>query len=134
MPIIRWKPFEELDKILEDFPSFRAHTWDLAADVYEEDDNVIVEMHIPGIDPDKVEIDVEDTYLHVSGSREEKEEVEDEKYYHKEIRRGSFERVIHLPARVVQEEARAEFKDGVLKVTLPKEQVKKTKKIKVRRG
>ncbi len=130
MPFIRWKPFRELEELLEDFPF--AHTWDLAADVYEEDNNLVVEMHTPGIDPDRVEIEVEDNHVHIVGSRQEEQEVENKQYYRKEIKRGSFERIIALPYPVVAEDTMASFEEGVLKITLPKAvKEKKSNKIKV---
>jgi len=130
MPFIRWKPFRELEELLEDFPF--AHTWDLAADVYEEDNNLVVEMHTPGIDPDRVEIEVEDNHVHIVGSRQEEQEVENKQYYRKEIKRGSFERIIALPYTVVAEDTVASFEEGVLKITLPKAvKEKKSNKIKV---
>lgn len=114
MALIHWRPFA-FDDMLENVP----RTQDLAADVYEENDHIMVKMHIPGIDPDKVDISVENEYLHVSGTREEREETEDQEYYRKEIRTGSFERLIPLPAPVDEENTRARYKDGVLTISLP---------------
>ncbi len=131
MPIIRWRPFRELEELFEDIP-VRAHFWDLAADVYEDNGNVIVKMHVPGIDPDKIEIEVEDNHLHITGSREEEREVEDKQYYRKEIRYGSFERVITLPCSVLTEKTMADFENGILIIKLPKEtKGRAAKKIKI---
>ncbi len=130
MPFIRWKPFRELEELLEDFPF--AHTWDLAADVYEDNNNLIVEMHIPGIDPDVVEIEIEANHIHVVGSRQKEQKVETNQYYRKEIKCGSFERIIALPYPVVAEDSVANFEEGVLKITLPKAvKDKKSSKIKI---
>ena len=132
MPIIKWHPFHDFDEFFEDLAHKHHHNgWDLAVDVSEDKSNVYVDMNIPGINPDKVDIEVEDTYLKVSGSREEKKEEKEKNYYRKEIRRGSFERVISLPSPVLGDKAKAEFSDGVLKITLPKEKGKKLSKIKV---
>jgi HSP20 family protein len=132
MPIIRWRPFEkDLDKFFEQF-----HAWeqaDLSIDVYEKNDNIIVEMALAGVNPDNVDISVEDTSIRISGTREEKEEVKDKNYYCKEIKRGSFDRLISLPATVVPEQARAEFKDGMLTIYLPKKKAAQANKIKVAR-
>jgi HSP20 family protein len=133
MSMIRWKPFEELDKFFEDMPNLRTNTWDLAADIYEDNGNVIVEMHVPAINPDKIDIEVEDTHLRIAGSREDRQEVEDQQYYHREIKAGSFERRLHLPCPVIREQVRASFKDGVLKIVLPKEGAKEAQKVKVTR-
>lgn len=125
MPIIRWRPFSELEHLFDNNSS------DLAADVYEKDDMIYVEMHIPGLKPDEIDISVEDNHLRVSGSRKEKEEVSDRGYYYKEIRRGNFERVLTLPTAVDSTKASAEFSHGVLKIDLPKKIIGEPKKIKV---
>jgi HSP20 family protein len=118
MAIIRWRPFHDIEKFFEN--NFHSHHADLAVDLYEEKDAIIAHVHVPGIDPDKIDISVEDHALKISGSREEEKETEDKNYYYKEIQRGDFERVITLPTAVIPEKTRAEFKDGVLKIYLPK--------------
>lgn len=133
MAIIKWHPFRDIEDFFEDFSSFRNHTWDLAVDVCEDDNNVYIAMNIPGIDPDRVDIEAENNYLRVAGSREEEKEVEGKQFYRKEIRRGSFERVIALPSGVEIDKAAAEFDNGVLKITLPKIKGKVPSKIKVKR-
>jgi HSP20 family protein len=113
------------------FPSFKLG-WDLAVDVYESDGDVIAEMNIPGIDPDNIDISIEDDYLYVKGSRQEKEEVKEKDYYHKEIRRGSFERVINLPCLVDADKTEAHYEEGVLKIIMPKKASSERNKVKVR--
>ncbi len=132
-PLFSWRPFGErfFD---EDFPvaTLPKFGWDLAVDIYEKNGNVIAEMNLPGIDPDKIDISVEDGYLTVSGSREEKEESKEEDYYSKEIKRGSFERTVKLSHAVKKDKADASYKDGVLKITIPKDEKKEgTVKVKV---
>ena len=131
MPIIRWKPFKDFNDFFEDFGHSHCNGGDLAVDVFEQNSDILVEMNIPGINPDKIDIEVENMRLHVSGSREEKSETKDKQYYHKEVRRGSFERVIQLPCPVDQTQTRADFKDGVLTITLPKKEHSGSSKIKV---
>ena len=84
-----------------------------------------------GIDPEKVDINVKNDILTIKGESEKKSEVEDKDYYRQEIRRGSFYRSVQLPAQVVGEKASAEYKNGILKITLPKAPESKTKSIKV---
>ncbi|MBI3590043.1 MAG: Hsp20/alpha crystallin family protein [Candidatus Melainabacteria bacterium] len=134
-PLLRWKPFRDLDRFFDaDSPVMALPKFglDLAADVYEKNGNVVAEMYLPGIDPEKIDISVEENYLKVSGSREEKKETEEKDYYSKEIRRGSFERTIPLPDAVKKDKADASYKDGVLKITIPKDEKKEgTVKVKV---
>ena len=130
MAIIKWHPLNELEDIFEDFGN--RHLWhDLAADVYEDNGNIVVEMHVPGIKLEDITIEVDENVLRVAGHRQEAEEKKDKNFYRKEIRRGSFERVISLPAAVDSAHANAEIKNGTLKVTLPKEKGKKPSKINI---
>lgn len=121
MPIIRWDPFDDLDRWFEDFPGVTLPrlTFDLAVNVYEQDGNVIAKMNLPGIDPAKIDISVDEDVLRISGSREEEKEEKGKEFYRKEIRSGSFSRAVRLPKVVDAEKVDAEYKDGVLKVTMP---------------
>jgi HSP20 family protein len=102
-----------------------------AVDVYEKDNNIIVEAPLPGIDPDNVQVAVENDVLSIEGSSEKKTEVDEKNYYRKEVRSGSFHRAVALPAGVDGEKAVASYKKGVLTVTVPKaaQAIKKTIKI-----
>jgi len=131
MSLIRWKPWHELDELLENTALRNGFTSDLATDVYENNGNVVVKMHIPDIDPEKINIEIEGHHLYVSGSREEKKEVEKEHYYKKEIRSGYFERTIDLPCKIDESKVSAESKNGVLQITLPKKSTSETHKITV---
>ena len=103
-----------------------------AVDIYQEGDNVVVEMEMPGVKTEQVDVSVENDVLTISAKKEEKKEVKKEDYYHKEIRKGSFTRSVILPMKVKGEEATAEVEDGVLKVVLPKADELKPKKIQVK--
>lgn len=138
MALIKWTPFldsfEEMDKVLSDFsptPLRRQGGYVPAIDMYEDNDNVIVESQLAGIDPDKVNISIENDILTIRGESEKKSEVEEKNYYKKEIRRGSFYRSIQLPTRVDGDAAKAIAEDGVLKITIPKSLEVKPKTIKI---
>lgn len=135
MAVIRWRPLQEIDKFLDDLQLIQNFgIKDLAADVYEENGNIIVEINVAGLDPKNIDISVEGDHLKISGSRKQEEEKEGRNYYKKEIRRGDFERIIHLPGEVNQNQARAETKEGILKVILPKKEKEKGQKIKVEKA
>ncbi len=125
-----------MDKMFEDFSPVRAGMTSFvpAVDVYQDKDNVIVETQLAGIDPEKVDISIENDVLIIKGESQKKSEVEDKNYYRKEIRRGSFYRSVPLPAHVLGEKASAEAKDGVLKIVIPKSEEVKPKKIKIKTG
>lgn len=119
MSIIKWRPFHELEDFFNDKP-LRGSQWDLAIDVYEEHGNIIAKMNIPGIDSEKIDIDVKDKHLHIRGERAEEKEVSKKDYFYKEIRRGSFERIVPIPCAVNKEKVTAEMHDGVLMIIMPK--------------
>jgi len=135
-----WRPWwTDLDEIIdEDFPlarvvkSSKKGMFVPEADVYEIEKEVIAEISLPGVEVDKVEILIEEGNLVIKGSTEKKEEIEKKGYYKKEISSGSFYRLVSLPVAVKEEEVKAEYKKGVLKVTMPKkEEEKKSRKIEI---
>ena len=93
MVLVKWEPFKDIERFFEEdfmplLPTVKVG-WDLAIDIYEEKGNVIVEMNLPGIDSDKLEITVHDEYLRIAGSREGEKETRDKNYFCKEIKRGA---------------------------------------------
>lgn len=124
MNLVKWEPFKEFERFFDnDFLSFFAQTkigWDLAVDVYEEKGNVVFEMNLPGIDPKEIEVSFQNGYLKIAGKREEEKETKEKNYFFKEIKRGTFERKVELPGRVITDKAEAIFKNGMLKIVVPK--------------
>lgn len=137
--IIKWapflEPFEDMDKMFPEFmPVARGMQAGFmpAVDVYEDKNNVIVETQLAGVDPEKVDVSIENDVLSIKGESEKKSEVEEKDYYKKEIRRGSFYRSVPLPAHVIGEKASASAEDGVLKIVIPKLLGSKPKTIKIK--
>ena len=131
MAIVHWSPFW-MDDAFENF--FGNKSMAPAVDVYEKNDKVFVEAPLPGIDPKKVKVNIEDGVLTIKGEEEKKSEVEEKNYYRKEVRHGSFYRAVRLPARIKEDMVEAKFKGGVLTVSIPKltkENPKKSVQIKV---
>lgn len=138
MSIVRWNPLGELDRFFDDdffrFPALKSQGWgDLAVDVYEDGKNIVAEMNLPGFNPDSIDVEIDNDVLKISGNREEKKEDKNKGYYYKEIQRGSFERSVRLPQKVASEKASANYKDGVLKVVIPKAKESKGSKVKVKK-
>lgn len=136
MSLIKWEPFDEFDRFFRDLHPLTANRglqmgYDMAVDVYEDGNNVIAEMNVPGLTAADIDVEVEDNYLRVSGKREEVQEKKEKSHYAKEIRRGSFERVLQLPDLVEQDKVEAEYQNGVLKITMPKRAQVPEKKVKV---
>ena len=102
-----------------------------AVDMYEEDNNVVVEAQLAGVDPKDVDLSIDNDVLTLRGRSEKKNEVDEKDYYKKEIVQGNFYRNIPLPASVKGEEAKAVAEEGVLKVTIPKAEEKRSNKIEI---
>lgn len=130
MSLMKWSPF--LDE-LDNWPNFN-QDFAPALDIYEDKESVVVEAPLAGIDPEKVEIAIENDVLTVKGEMEKKSEVEDKNYYRKEVRAGSFYRAVQLPAHVLGEEAKASYDKGILKITVPRAPESKPKKIAIEIG
>lgn len=137
MSLIKWEPFDDLDRVFREFgtlaePRSRQVGFDLAVDVYEDGQNLVAEMNLPGLKGEDIDVAVEHNHLRISGKREEVQEKKEKNHYAKEIRRGSFERVIALPSQVAADKVEAEYGDGVLKVIMPKVTETTDNKIKVK--
>lgn len=106
-----------------------------AMDVAETGQSFEVKMDLPGVDADNVEIQIDNNTLTVRGQRSgEKEEKDEEKQFHRiERYSGSFSRSVVLPNSINEDETVAEFKDGVLKITIPKTEDAKPRKISIKR-
>jgi len=100
-------------------------------DVVERDDEVFVKAELPGVDKDDMEITMTDNSVTIKGSTKAEEKEEKGNYRRREISRGSFSRTISLPSEVNTDKAKAKFKHGVLKLTIPKVKKSKQKNIKV---
>jgi HSP20 family protein len=104
----------------------------LAVDVYQTKDNVVIKAPIAGVKADDIDISVSEDVVTLRGERVEEREVDREHYYVQECYWGSFSRSVILPTSTVAEKAQASLRDGVLTITIPKVAQDKVKKIKVR--
>jgi HSP20 family protein len=130
-------PYRSIWPDLDDFfGGFDLMNFTPAVNVSEDKDHVMVETPLAGIDPDKVDIEIEDNVLKIAGSTESKSEVDDKDkhYYRKEIRSGSFCRAVALPKAVDGSKAAAQYSKGILKITIPKKEEAKPRSIKIKAG
>lgn len=99
----------------------------MRTDIKEKDGNYILEIDIPGYDKKDIKIELEDGYLTVSASKEEKKDEEDKKihYIHKERFYGKCSRSFFAGENVKEDDIKANFKNGILTLTFPKEETKK---------
>jgi HSP20 family protein len=136
MPLIPWRPFSEIEKFFSDddwlFPLGHYFN-EPAMDIYETDNEIVAKLNVPGVDPENINISVDNQTLRVSGKFEDKKEEKSKNYLRREIRYGSFERVAHLPMPVKEDKVEATYDKGVLQIVMPKaEKAKSEKKIKVK--
>jgi len=106
--------------------------WGPVVDVVENADSVTVKAELPGIDPKDVDISVSGDTLTIKGEKKEEKEEKGKSFYRVERTYGSFCRSISLPTGVEADKAKADYKDGVLSVTLPKSEKVKAKKIPIK--
>jgi HSP20 family protein len=141
------RPFEEMERMFDEFlgrgwlrPLRFERMPDLARmwegrlpklDVIDRDNEVVVKAEVPGVKKEDLEISVTGDLFTIKGQtrREEKEEKGD--YYRSEVSQGSFSRTVTLPATVDEAGAKAQLKDGMLEVTLPKTEKSKKRAIKI---
>jgi len=97
--------------------------------VYEEGENLVVEAHLPGLRPDEVQVTVEGGMLTIRGEHKAEEERKERNYIIREHRHGSFVRTVRLPDTVDTEHAQANFENGVLRLTLPRSEQAKPRRI-----
>ena len=145
MAIVSWEPlrdpvstqdrfsrlFNEALSPLFEGSATEARTWSPAVDVFETDQNVVLEAELPGLDPKDVEVRVEDGTLYLKGERKFENEVKEDNYHRIERSYGSFVRSFTLPSSVDADKAVADYKSGVLTLTLPKREESKPKTIKI---
>lgn len=128
--------FDEMfDQYLSETNSELSQLMNVSMDVAETDQAFEVKVDLPGIDPEQVDIQIDNNTLTIRGQRsEETEEKDEEKQFHRVERyQGSFSRSVVLPNAINEDETAAEFKDGVLKIMVPKSDEAKPRKITINR-
>lgn len=148
MAIVRFDPFRDMLSLQERMnrlfdESFRTMprtgseedwslgAWSPAVDIYEQNGNIVLKAELPGVDDKDVEVKVENNVLTLRGERKLEGEVKRENYHRIERAYGGFTRAFTLPSVVDTEKIKADFKDGVLRMTLPKKEEARPKQISI---
>jgi HSP20 family protein len=148
MAIVRWEPFRDLvglqDRMNRLFDeSYRGlnrgadedwalgGAWAPAVDIYEQEGNIVLKAELPGVDAKDVDVRVENNVLTLRGQRKFENEVKRESFHRIERSYGNFTRSFTLPSVVDTENIKADYRDGVLKVTLPQREEAKPKQISI---
>ena len=105
--------------------------WKPVVDIYDNEDKFVINAELPGVDKKDIVIDVKDRLLTLKGERSSEKEVKEDKYHRRERAYGSFERVFTLPAEIDPDQIKADFKNGILKIDIPKQEEQKPRQITV---
>ena len=143
-PEVAWPSFgrlsslrDELDRLFESPWTELARTsqllsgWTPALDVHEDKDNFVVQAELPGMKREEIDVSLHDGALSISGERKTEKKCEEAEVYRAERFFGKFQRTVTLPAPVAADKVKAQYKDGVLTITLPKTEAAKPKQIEV---
>jgi HSP20 family protein len=125
---------DEIDRFFES-PLARTSEflgWTPPFDVYEEKDGYVVKAEIPGMKKEDINVSIENGELVISGERKGETKGDGAEVYRAERYFGKFQRTVSLPATVSTKDVRAEYRDGVLTVTIPKSEEAKPKQIEVK--
>jgi HSP20 family protein len=146
MTLTKWDPFKDLlslqDRMNRLFDesvrnvkpgdeALSSAIWSPAVDIYETDDEVVVKAELPEVDQKDIDIQVENNTITLRGERKFNKETKKENFHRIERAYGSFSRSFTLPGVIDQEKIRADYKDGILKISMPKREETKPKQIKV---
>jgi HSP20 family protein len=140
MSLIKWDPFRELNTFPGRIGTFLGKDWENAmsttawnpsVDIFENDNDVVVKVELPGMDPKAIDVRLENNVLMLKGERRFEKETKEENYHRVEREYGTFSRAFSLPTAVKEDKVIAEYKDGILKIVLPKKEEAKPKAIKV---
>jgi HSP20 family protein len=147
MAVTRWDPFRDLgilqdrmNRLFEDAGRFRGEepsattSWSPAVDIYETANEIMVKAELPGVDRNDITLNLENNVLTLRGERKFEKETRQENYHRIERSYGGFSRAFSIPAIVEEEKIRAEYKDGILTIALPKKEQIKPKQIKIGGG
>jgi HSP20 family protein len=146
MALVRWEPFREIDTLQrqmnrlfdELMPTNREVRNGIAfvppAEMEETPDAIHLKLEVPGMDAKDLDVQVSAEAVSITGERKSETKTEDKGMSRTEFRYGKFQRVIPLAARVQHDKVQAEYKNGVLKLTLPKAEEEKNKVLKVNLG
>ena len=137
MKLVRWnRPFSYMPSIFDDddFFNWPSISGDTGLNIYETEEDVVVEASVPGISEENVDVSIEGNILTISGDQEETEEEQKKKrVVYKSTRKSSFNYSTSLPRMVESDKANAEVENGVIKVRIPKAETEKRKKIEVKK-
>lgn len=146
MTLVRWNPWREIDTLQRQLNHLFEDTrvpsalFDKgfirvpAAELQEAEDAIHLKLEIPGLEAKDLDVQVTEDTVYISGERKQETKTENKGTTKSEFYYGKFQRVIPLPTRVQNTNVTADYKDGILNLTLPKTEAEKNKVVKVNLG
>lgn len=147
MALIRWEPFREIDTLQREmnrlFDSLTPTTpngenvgvaFIPPAEMHETPEAIHLKLEVPGMEPKDLDVQVTAEAIAISGDRKTETKTQEKGMTRTEFRYGQFRRVIPLPTRIQNDKVQAEYKNGILSLTLPKAEAEKNKVVKVNLG
>ncbi len=147
MAIVRWNPLDDIlflqrrmNKIFEDNflgrkssndEELSSGLWSPSVDIYETESDIVLKAELPEVNQKDIKINIEDNVLTLKGERKFEKETKEENYHRMERSYGSFSRSFTLPGSINKDNVKASYKNGVLKITMPKKEESKPKQISV---
>ena len=141
--LTRWDPFRALrsredvvdfDDLVREMFGRTEGVLEPAIDVSEADGDVVVKASVPGVEKEQLHVSVENDRLTVRGETRKEEEKKGKNYFRREIRSGTIQRSIALPVEVDGDKAKAELKNGMLTVRIPKSSKARSREVQVQVG
>ena len=145
MAFSRWEPFRELAamqaemrRLMNEVPGLggeareaEGQTWMPPVDAWETENDLVLAFDVPGVPPDRMRVEVDEGTLVVEGERERREDERGQRFHRLERRFGTYTRSIPLPPGIDEQQIRAEHRDGVLEVRVPKPRERQPRRIEV---
>ena len=146
MAVIKWDPFRDLNILQDRMNRLFEDTgrgirrgeepasttiWSPAVDIYETEGEIVVQAELPGMDRKDISLNLENNVLTIRGDRQFKKETKEDNYHRIERSYGGFSRSFSIPTSVDEDRIRADYKDGVLRIALPKKEQAKPKQIQI---
>lgn len=144
MRLVRLQPFHEMetlrrqmDRVFDELAQVnpdRTTVWSPAIELHDRENSLILRAEIPGVEGKDLDIQATREAVSISGEHRYEKQTEEKGFYHSEFRYGKFQRTIQLPVPIQNDKVEAEFKNGILTLTLPKLEELQRKVVKVNLG
>ncbi|MBW1720942.1 MAG: Hsp20/alpha crystallin family protein [Deltaproteobacteria bacterium] len=146
MDLVKWNPWREMETLSDRinqlfsgplFPSqwfgdeSMLEGWKPAVDIMDKGDKIVIKAELPGVDKKDIRVELKDNILTLEGERASENEVQEDRYYRKERFFGKFSRSFVVPKGLDPDKVKADYKDGVLNIEIPKPEEEKARKITV---